>query len=164
MAKPKNMSLGPQGAGAFAFGAFVNEKQAKVRFGQQMHAAKTRGISWDLTFEQWLEWWGSDLEKRGSCPESLQMCRKGDVGSYSLGNIYKGTRDENFKTGHKTRGNKASVRKKCKHEAYLDSLMWAPSRIEEGRDFNFTDEQMELLHFSGALPHGIYDHLRNFDR
>lgn len=67
----------------------------RSKFYTQQNHAKRRGIEWKLTFEEWLLWWGEDLDKRGRGFGKLQMCRIGDEGPYSLGNIYKGTHNHN---------------------------------------------------------------------
>jgi hypothetical protein len=61
----------------------------------QRHTAKQRGVAFLLTFEEWLEWWGDDFERRGRKARQLQMCRYNDEGAYELGNIYKATQVEN---------------------------------------------------------------------
>ena len=58
---------------------------------QRWHATNRRGIDWHLTFEEWLEWWGTDIVNRGSGHDDMCMCRYGDTGPYSLDNIYKDT-------------------------------------------------------------------------
>ena len=70
----------------------------RQKFCMQRYHAKLRNIEWDLSFEDWMSWWGDDLEKRG-CKNSndLVMARKGDVGPYSLDNIVKMTVSENSK-------------------------------------------------------------------
>lgn len=57
--------------------------------------ARKRGIAWLLTFEQWLVWWGADIDKRGAGANDLQMLRYGNQGPYTLGNIYKGRPSDN---------------------------------------------------------------------
>ncbi len=51
--------------------------------------SKRRGISFDLTFEQWLEIWESSghLHERGRRRDQYQMARTGDVGPYAVGNV-----------------------------------------------------------------------------
>lgn len=85
---------------------------ARRAFLQQRAGAKQRGIGWELTFEQWLAWWGDDLSNRGSRPWNLQMQRVADSGPYALGNIRKGTPQQNAKTnGHVMRGRNAAEAK-----------------------------------------------------
>jgi len=62
----------------------------------QKNKAAKRGIEFNLTFEEWLEWWGDDLIHRGRKRNQLQMCRHNDTGPYEVGNIYKGTQAENY--------------------------------------------------------------------
>ena len=82
---------------------------ARKRFANQKAGAKVRGIEWKLSFEQWLDWWGDDLDKRGQRSWSLQMQRVADAGAYELGNIRKGTPKDNGRTrSHVHQNNKAA--------------------------------------------------------
>lgn len=67
-------------------------------FRSQKANAKRRGIGWELTFDQWLEFWGDDLDKRGSGKDCLQMQRHEDTGPYAVGNIRKGKPKQNSAT------------------------------------------------------------------
>ena len=69
------------------------------RFETQRKDAKRRGIVWDFTFEQWLAWWGEDYVRRGQGPDALCMARVGDVGPYSISNVYKSTNSDNGRLG-----------------------------------------------------------------
>ena len=69
--------------------------------------AKRRNIEFNKTFDEWINWWGEDFDKRGVTNGSLQMCRYNDEGPYELGNIYKATREQNLKDAYNTEsGNK----------------------------------------------------------
>jgi hypothetical protein len=66
--------------------------------------AKTRGIGFLLTFDEWYDWWLSNgIDKNTQPPQSrtdpnvLCMCRINDTGPYQLGNIYCATRGQNSK-------------------------------------------------------------------
>lgn len=65
----------------------------------QKRKAFSRGIDFELTFEEWAQWWseqGVDKnQSNGNTAETLCMCRKGDTGPYSLDNIYCATRRQN---------------------------------------------------------------------
>jgi len=63
----------------------------KILYQKQKASAKHRGIEFKLTFEEWLQFWGNDLEKRGRGLHDLVMSRKGDKGAYEIGNIEKKT-------------------------------------------------------------------------
>lgn len=67
------------------------------KYNSQRHAAIRRGISWELTFEQWIEWWKatSKYHLRGRKGHEYCMCRIGDKGPYSLDNIYCATNNQN---------------------------------------------------------------------
>lgn len=59
---------------------------------QQAIAASQRGIIFELTFEDWINWWevnlGSDwFEKRGKKRGQFVMARIEDKGPYKIGNI-----------------------------------------------------------------------------
>lgn len=64
---------------------------------RQKNHAKKRGIEFKLTKQEWLDFWGEDLNKRGRGAGKLQMCRVGDKGCYEIGNIYKQTHEHNSK-------------------------------------------------------------------
>jgi hypothetical protein len=61
----------------------------------QRARAKSRGVAWEITFEAWVEWWGTDIDSRGRRHFELQMCRYDDAGPYKINNIYKATQQEN---------------------------------------------------------------------
>jgi len=68
----------------------------------QKSNAKTRGINFLLTFEQWLFIWtqSGKLDQRGRGADKFCMCRNGDVGDYKIGNVFIGTGRENVKAGN----------------------------------------------------------------
>lgn len=61
----------------------------KLAFQQQRHAAKMRGIAWQLTFEEWWKFWqeSGKWAVRGRGKGKFCMGRYGDAGPYALGNI-----------------------------------------------------------------------------
>jgi len=66
-------------------------------FQEQRSGAKKRGIEWQLTWEEWLNWWEStgQINNRGKYKGQYVMCRHGDTGPYSLSNIYCDLTDNN---------------------------------------------------------------------
>ncbi len=64
-------------------------------YSNQKAHAKSRGIEFLFTFEEWLDWWGDDFEQRGK--DGLMMCRYNDEGAYEPSNVYKGTALDNSK-------------------------------------------------------------------
>lgn len=77
-------------------------KSAKHKYYNHKSRANRRNIEFNMTFEEWINWWGDDFEKRGVTNGCLQMCRYNDEGPYELGNIYKATREQNLKDAYKT--------------------------------------------------------------
>jgi hypothetical protein len=123
---------------------------AKRQYAAQKHGAKLRGIGWQLTFAEWLEWWGADLERRGRHHDSLQMQRIADQGPYALGNIRKGHPKDNSKTMSNALANRKAAKAKRDHEAYLDALQWALSKEPEDEMLTaVTDMQKEIRNGSG---------------
>jgi hypothetical protein len=68
-------------------------------FCQQRNNAKLRGIDWSLSLWQWWTiWQDSGLwDKRGRGRDAYVMCRYGDTGGYTLGNVYISTAIHNIK-------------------------------------------------------------------
>ena len=58
-------------------------------FQSQKANAKTRGIEWKLTFDEWLNMWfdSGKWKERGQGSNQYCMARKGDTGPYSLDNV-----------------------------------------------------------------------------
>lgn len=61
----------------------------------QKAGSKKRGILFHFSFEQWVKWWGADLDRRGAGADDLVMARFMDDGAYEPSNVYKATRAEN---------------------------------------------------------------------
>ena len=68
-------------------------KSPKGRYYQHKCSAKRRGIPFHLTFEEWMEVWGSKYELRGA--GGYVMCRNGDTGPYAVGNVFIATGADN---------------------------------------------------------------------
>ena len=49
--------------------------------------AKSRGIPFELTFEQWWKLWEEKFAERGTTGAEFHMCRTGDAGGYAVGNV-----------------------------------------------------------------------------
>jgi hypothetical protein len=68
---------------------------------RQKAVAKYRNIDWQLTYDEWISWWGEDIVNRGKGPGKLVMARNNDVGPYSIDNCKKITHSENCSEGQK---------------------------------------------------------------
>lgn len=57
---------------------------------QKNSAIHTRGISWEITFPEWVQVWkeSGKIDERGLWANGYCMARKGDVGPYSIDNVY----------------------------------------------------------------------------
>lgn len=65
--------------------------------------SKRRGVEFLFTFEEWKQWWidSGKWELRGKKAGCYQMCRKNDVGPYSVDNVYCDTVEANSSLPHK---------------------------------------------------------------
>lgn len=117
-------------------------KKHWMAFQAQRHQAKVRGIDWQLTFDEWLTWWGEDVERRGRGPADLQMQRFADAGPYALDNIKKGTPMQNSRTAAAIRRNEKSAVARAARTAHTEQLMAAEAG-EKLRD-SMDDDEKEL--------------------
>ncbi len=81
-------------------------KKAKAQYRTQKCGAGNRGVSFNLTFDEWITWWlstGHYLE-RGHKSGQYVMSRYEDKGPYSLNNIFCQTCNENIKQGNTGKG------------------------------------------------------------
>tara|TARA_R110000782_G_C14686523_1_gene400650 strand:- start:36 stop:434 length:399 start_codon:yes stop_codon:yes gene_type:complete len=93
--------------------------KATQKFGWQMRSAIKREIDWQLTFNDWYQWWldqGIDKhnDTKPMCGDKLVMCRKNDTGPYSLSNIYCATSSQNVKDQWAYANSKSFKRNKIK--------------------------------------------------
>lgn len=96
-------------------------------FMSQKAGAKSRGIGWELTFDQWMDFWGDDIDRRGQGRNNLQMQRFADAGPYALGNIRKGVPKQNGATASIVSQNRRTARAAKEHQKRLDAMMFEPS-------------------------------------
>lgn len=80
----------------------MNYLIAKSKYNWQKNSAQKRGISWELSFEQWYNWWLSNgvdknIDTSLMTSAKLCMCRQNDSGPYSLSNIYCDTNSNNVR-------------------------------------------------------------------
>lgn len=78
---------------------------SRQAFTRQRSDAKRRGIQFQISFNEWCSWWKAQLgpdwfELRGRNADNYVMARKGDKGSYKLGNVICLTMAENARQGH----------------------------------------------------------------
>jgi hypothetical protein len=95
-AKRNDRSLAVWGCNFDQYQIIRDLKKPTRAFNQQRGNAHRRGIGWDLTLWQWWSIWqqSGHWAERGR-GQGYVMCRKGDNGPYSLGNVFIATAREN---------------------------------------------------------------------
>ncbi len=77
---------------------------AKLRYREHRKGARNRNIEFNLTFDEWYQWWLSNGVDRNipriNNGDTLCMCRNNDQGPYELGNIYCASKRQNTSDGH----------------------------------------------------------------
>lgn len=63
------------------------ERAIRRAFSTQKSSAKARGITFELTFQQWWDVWAPHWGERGTRVGQKCMCRTRDEGGYTLGNV-----------------------------------------------------------------------------
>jgi len=78
---------------------------ARQRWRQHRYDAKNRGVSFELSFEDWLNIWLSSghWHERGTKQGQYCMSRYGDMGPYAIGNVFIQLQSENTKQSHMNR-------------------------------------------------------------
>ncbi len=59
----------------------------------QRNHAKRRGIEMKMTFPEWVQSWGGEIQNRGQ--GKMVMCRNADQGHYEQGNVRIGSQASN---------------------------------------------------------------------
>jgi hypothetical protein len=72
----------------------------RYAFLDQRCNAKKRGIPFEFSFEEWVEWWGEDINRRGCNADGLVMARYGDDGPYQPDNVYKSKASDNCRLSY----------------------------------------------------------------
>lgn len=78
-----------------------DKTSSSMAYLNQRGSASCRGISWEISFEEWLRIWVESgfFSKRGRGKNRYCMCRKNDVGPYKIGNVFIATVQENSRDG-----------------------------------------------------------------
>ena len=64
-------------------------------YNMQKAAAKHRGVPFNITYDDWVAWWGTDVDRRGrNHPEAMVMALIDPTIGYQLDNIVKRTKSE----------------------------------------------------------------------
>jgi hypothetical protein len=73
-------------------------KKMYFAYYDQRNKAKNKGIQFYFTMTEWWEWWKIDdrWKNRGILSHNFVMARYGDVGPYSIDNVYIATNKQNL--------------------------------------------------------------------
>jgi hypothetical protein len=86
-----------------------------TQFNNQRQNAYKRNISFEFTYDNWVEWWGDDIDKRGKGKGKLCMARNGDVGSYHPDNVFKLNFEENISQANKGKAYRKGIPQSLEH-------------------------------------------------
>lgn len=118
--------------------------------------AKYRGIGWELTFHQWLTWWGDDIHRRGTGSDQLQMQRVADTGPYRLDNIRKGYPRDNSRTAARMFRKRQGEQAAADLQRRWDDMMDADSVDLGHRRGDLDDDERDLLDRMGYQSTSLY--------
>lgn len=78
----------------------------QLKWEAQRNMARYRDIDWNITLEEWVSWWGDDIDRRGRKSDDLVMARIDMSKGYQLDNLIKLTHKENVIRGTQKPDNK----------------------------------------------------------
>jgi hypothetical protein len=113
----------------------------------QRDNAKRRGIEFHLTFKEWCDFWGEDVDRRGNGPNDLQMQRFADTGPYAVGNIRKGTPKQNSVTASHMRRKRACDKAHMELQSALDRALYENHAPEPDE---YVDEELYKLGYGSS--------------
>lgn len=125
-------------------------KKLKIDFQNQRSSAKRRKIEFNLTFEEWLNWWceSGHLHERGPRREQYCMARYNDSGPYALGNIKCVTTNDNRiegLTGNKNRQSHAPWNKGTKGVCKANKASFVRGQTAWNKGRKHTDQHRAAL-------------------
>ena len=119
--------------------------------------AKTRGIEFLFSFDEWIEWWeqnlGSDwFERRGRRRNQYVMARKGDEGPYQLDNVECILSGQNIRDAFTRVGPKKKLPPKSKRKRTKSYSTTGPNRCTIVFKTNIDSRTLTLYKFgSGSI-------------
>lgn len=107
------------------------------RFNSNKHNAISRGIEWNLTFDEWWALWKPYYHLRGHGKGKMNLCRDADQGAYEVGNVRIDTFSANMaengrvihlsaKVRRATKKNSGTKQPYSKHAGYVKHLFELP--------------------------------------
>lgn len=135
-------------------------------FTTQKINAKMRGVEFLFTFKEWREWWiaSGKWEQRGRGRGKYCMRRHGDVGPYSIDNVFCGLNEDNVRDGNLGKIDSEETRRKKSDALRGKSKPWAlgelnPMHRQEVKA-KISAATSGGKHYKAkmvATPHGIWD-------
>ena len=104
-------------------------------------SAKSRGIEFDLTFDEWSEIWAGKFHLRGLASDQLGMLRTRDEGGYTVDNVRLGTPKENaHERAVAAKVKRAGFTSGAKKDTSLLNSSWLGGRNEVFKEYVEEDE------------------------
>ena len=105
-------------------------KKAKAKFSTHKAGAKSRNISFNFTFNEWLEFWLTSgyWEQRGNKKGQYVMSRYNDAGAYEFENVFIQTQEQNIQDIVRTQEMKKH------HSEMMKGKKMKPHLVEELRN------------------------------
>jgi hypothetical protein len=82
----------------------------------QKQNARRRGIPFEFTYQEWIDWWGNDIIFRGKGKDKLVMARNNDCGAYHPDNVTKMLNQNNVSDGNRGKIVSVSTRDKLSQQ------------------------------------------------
>lgn len=107
------------------------------KYSAQKASAKIRGIDWQLSFNDWYDWWQQTghWEERGCRKGQYVMSRIGDCGPYSLNNIFCSTVEQNNSDRHKFNPYVSQIMKQTKIKTTMTPAGLFPSKRDAAKHY-----------------------------
>jgi hypothetical protein len=122
-------------------------KFAEWKYQKHRAQSKFRGIDFNFTFDEWMDWWASHgvdktLDIKWPPRTRPCMCRFNDTGAYEIGNVYCASHDENVKdlfgnNRHNPRGKKTDLRYRWGSELLTLETLQTKGNFPYGHDWRF---------------------------
>ena len=114
--------------------------QPKKAYDDQKRHASDRQISFLITYSEWLEMWllSGYWYERGKHVGNYQMCRRGDIGAYTIKNCYIGTMEQNQEEKSVIEKEKVILIKRM----YLDTAM---SQYDVAKEFGINQSHVSRI-------------------
>jgi len=115
------------------------------KFVAQRHGAKTRGVEWLMTFDQWWNVWEESGKWKYRGQGGYCMARKGDFGPYSPDNVYICTIAQNMHDAHARRQGRPAADLKVLHKEWRRLRRSGKSLVSIGKAFGVSKQAVHSV-------------------